>query len=122
MSRNVYYIDVGNYGRKQVEEYIAAVREGIQNREAPTLEELERNVWGPADEAEHGIKLTPKSHNMYAGVNLGPGSVNYRFTFLMRELENRFPNPAPYRSDRMPEQAYLEAIDALLADTYNRTR
>lgn len=46
--------------------------------------------------------------------NKGPGTPTARWERLLEELEKRFPNPEPHRSDRMPEQHYLDSIDKLL--------
>lgn len=47
-------------------------------------------------------------------MNEGPGSPTARFGRLMAALEARVPNDQPYRSDRLPEDAYLAAIDRLI--------
>lgn len=46
--------------------------------------------------------------------NKGPGTPTARWEYLVEELEKRFPDPEPHRSDRMSEQHYLDSIDKLL--------
>ena len=41
----------------------------------------------------------------------GPGSPDFRFSYLMDELEKRFPDPEPY-SAKLPENRHLALIDA----------
>lgn len=45
----------------------------------------------------------------------GPGTPTARWELLLTELETRFPNPEPYRSDRVPEEYYLAKIDQMMA-------
>lgn len=47
--------------------------------------------------------------------NDGPGTPLMRRRLLMQKLEERFPNPEPFRSDRVPEEHYIAVIDALIA-------
>lgn len=45
----------------------------------------------------------------------GPGTAAYRLRWLLDELERRYPNPEPFRSDIGPEEHYIRAIDAARA-------
>ena len=45
------------------------------------------------------------------------GSPEARFTYLMDELEKRFPHPNPFDSTKSPEQYMLEAIDKLIGES-----
>lgn len=44
----------------------------------------------------------------------GPGTPTARWEYFLEELEKRFPDPEPSRSDRTAEQHYLQTIDTLL--------
>lgn len=46
----------------------------------------------------------------------GPGTVSYRFTRLLDELEKRFPHPNPFDSTKTPEAYMLEAIDKVIEE------
>jgi hypothetical protein len=44
-------------------------------------------------------------------LNTGPGTVYYRFSWLMDELDKRYPDPDSYSSSSLPEKRVLQEID-----------
>jgi hypothetical protein len=45
--------------------------------------------------------------------SVGPGSAKQRFTSLMNTLQGMFPNPRPFRSNKLPEEYIIDAIKEL---------
>ncbi len=56
-------------------------------------------------------RLKAETAKDVAALEGGPGTPTARWRLLLDALEKRFPNPEPFRSDRVPEEHYLEAID-----------
>jgi hypothetical protein len=61
---------------------------------------------------DSGLKLIEHVRAAERARNEGPGTPTARWLWLLEELEKRFPDPEPCRSDRTPEEHYLKAMDA----------
>ena len=78
----------------------------IHEPEPHIISRLDAEAWGwTADHSATALPAEPVT----------PGTAAARFTYLMDELEKRFPHPAPHDSTKTPERYALEALDRALA-------
>lgn len=101
----------------QLLDHIEAQRVILRQRE----EEVERLTTELDEQArignEDGERLLGRVTTLSAQLvaMTGQGTPAARWQALMAALEQRFPDPRPYKSSQTPETHYLEAMDRVIA-------